>query len=156
MNALCIAVAVRVSALTLTGSALALPTANAADAPAAPPALAGNSTSAPQEGSIPFARRNIFDWVADGDKGIWVQAIGRQWYYGTFLSPCLELQFRNGVGFRFGPSGELDKWGAVVVPHYPECRFTSFTVSNGPPRAKKKAPSAQATTPSPSPGAAVP
>jgi hypothetical protein len=151
MNTLCIAVGV--SAFSLLGSAFALRTADAAEAA---PALAGNSARATAEASIPFARRSISDWVADGDKGIWVQGSGRQWYYGSFLSPCLDLPFRNGVGFRFGPGGELDKWGAVIVPHYPQCLFKSFVVSDGPPRAKKKTQPPAATKPPPPPSAAPP
>jgi hypothetical protein len=147
MNTWCMAVGAGV--LSLLGSALAPRSADAADASSAPPALTGNPTSTPAEAEIPFARRNIFDWVADGYKGIWVQAIGKQWYYGTFLSPCYDLPFREGVAFRFGPGGELDKWGAVIVPHYPECLFKSFTLSDGPPRAKKKTQSPPAPAPAP-------
>jgi hypothetical protein len=93
-------------------------------------------------GSIAFASRNIFTWQADGEKGIWVQAIGHQWYYGAFMSACTGIQFRDGVGFKFGPAGELDRWGAVLVPHVPECFFKSFTVSTGPPPKKAPAPAA--------------
>jgi hypothetical protein len=116
--------------------------AHAADA-APPSALAGTPQAAPApEASLPFARRNIWNWEADGEKGIWVQAIGHQWYYGKFLAPCTDLPFRIGVHFRFGPSGELDKWSAVVVPHYPVCSFISFTSSDGPPKKGKKPPAA--------------
>jgi hypothetical protein len=109
----------------------------------------------PPEASIAFARKNIWNWQADGDRGIWVQSLDHQWYYGAFLAPCIDLPFRQGVGFRFGPSGELDKFGAVVVRHYPECVFKSFTRSDGPPHAKKAKPSAGAPV-APAPTAAAP
>jgi hypothetical protein len=131
MNALRI-VAITGAAFGLNASVLA------ADTPTAP---------AP-EASLAFARQNIWNWEADGEKGIWVQAIGHQWYYAKFLAPCTDLPFRQGAHFRFGPAGELDKWGAIIIPHWPECTFTSFTLSDGPPHPKKKGkpPSAAATT----------
>jgi hypothetical protein len=127
------------AAVSVSVPALGLRAASAVDAPSAAPAQA----------SLSFASTNIFTWESDGEKGIWVQAIGHQWYYGTFMSPCTGLQFHNGVHFRFGPNGELDRWGAVIVPHVPECFFKSFTVSDGPPTLKKaKPPAVTAPTPS--------
>jgi hypothetical protein len=92
--------------------------------------------------SIPFASRNIFTWQADGEKGIWVQSNSRKWYYGEFMAPCWGVQFREGVRFKFGPAGELDRWGAIIIPDVPECLFKSFTLSPGPPPKKAPAPSA--------------
>jgi hypothetical protein len=153
MNALRI-IAITAAALSVGTSVFAIPAASAADAPA-PPALAGTPTTPPAETSIPFARRNIWNWEADGEKGIWVQAIGRQWYYGKFLSPCTDLPFREGVHFRFGPAGELDEWGAIIMPHLPDCILTSFTLSDGPPHRKKSKPPA-VTAPAPAPPTAAP
>jgi len=151
MNTLRIAI----TATGLIACAFAVNAACAADAPA-PPAVAVTPNTPLPEASIPFARRNIFNWVADGQKGIWVQAIGRQWYYGKFLAPCYDLPFREGVAFRFGPSGELDKWGAVIVRNSPECMFTSFTTSDGPPKPKKKTKPPAPTTPPTAPPPAGP
>jgi hypothetical protein len=99
-----------------------------------------------------FARRNLWNWEADGEKGIWVQGIGHEWYYGKFMAPCFDLPFRDGVSFKFGPSGELDKFSAIVIRRNPPCNFISFTRSDGPPHAKKgKAPAATAPVPSATP-----
>jgi hypothetical protein len=145
MNAVRIAATL---ALSLGSALAAIPIANAADAPSAP-ALAAPPKAT--EAEIPFARKNVWNWQADGEQGIWVQALDHQWYYGKFMTPCIDLPFRIGVGFRYGPQGELDKWGAVIVPHFPECIFTSFTHSDGPPNSKKRKPSAVApATPAPS------
>jgi hypothetical protein len=129
-----------VIALTVVCMLVASSTAFAVDAAPA---------AAPSEASIPFARKNIWNWQADGDRGIWVQSLDHQWYYGTFMASCIDLPFRQGVGFRYGPSGELDKFGAVIVRHYPECVFKSFTRSDGPPKTKKGKPPAVAPAPSP-------
>jgi hypothetical protein len=137
-------------AIIAVASLISLPEVQAADAPPSPPPALASLPNAPAlpEATLPFARRSIWNWEADGQKGIWVEALGHQWYYGKFLSPCTELPFRNGVHFRFGPSGELDKWSAIIVPHYPECSFISFIRSDGPPRNVKKPP---AVVPAPTP-----
>ena len=135
--------ALRTTALALTVASVLVSSSAALAADAVPAA-------APPEASIPFARKNIWNWQADGEKGIWVQSLDHQWYYGTFMSPCIDLPFKLGVGFRYGAAGELDKFGAVIVRHFPECWFKSFTHSEGPPKAKKGKPSA------PAPGAPAP
>lgn len=122
-----------VLALSVAGLSLGTFPADGSDAVAAPPATAA---------SIPFAADNIFNWQADGEKGIWVQAVNRKWYYGTFMSPCNGMPFREGVHFKLAPSGELDRWGAVIIPHYPGCFFKTFVQSNGPPDSKKIKPPA--------------
>lgn len=104
----------------------------------------------PAEASLAFARKNIWNWEADGQQGIWVQDIGHQWYYGKFMAPCIDLPFREGLDFRFGPSGELDKFSAIVIRHEPPCNFISFTRSDGPPHAHKgRAQAAPAPTAAP-------
>jgi hypothetical protein len=147
--------AFRSAVVVATLSAGALITVSAARAQDAQPptGLAATPNARRPEATLPFARKNIWTWEADGDKGIWVQAIGHQWYYAKFLSPCTDLPFRIGVHFRFGPSGELDKWSAIVVPHYPVCSFISFTLSDGPPKKGKKPPAALPAPAVPSSGA---
>jgi hypothetical protein len=104
--------------------------------------LAGDGAAPSAPALIPFASRNIFTWEADGEKGIWVQSIGRRWYYAEFMSPCTGIQFRTGVRYKFGPAGKLDRWGAVIVPHVSECFFKSFSVSAGPQANKPSTPAA--------------
>ncbi len=85
------------------------------------------------EPSIPFANNGgIFDWRADGTRGIWLQAIGGKWYYGTFVSPCMGLNFAETVGFKTNPSGSFDHWSTVLVHNEIPCRLTSFTESEAP------------------------
>ena len=96
------------------------------------------------EATIPFAEHRIYTWEADGDKGLWVQTTDRKWYYGKFMSPCFGLQFREGLRFKFGPSGELDRWGEILRVDHTNCSFTSFVTSLGPPRPQKTAPAAPA------------
>jgi hypothetical protein len=100
-------------------------------------ALAANAPAPGQSASIAFASKTVRDWRPDGDKGIWVQANGNNWYYGAFDFPCQGLEFKIGVRFLYGPNGELDKWGGIETHEAGRCRFKSFETSAGPPRPVK-------------------
>lgn len=92
------------------------------------------STSRPGDASIPFADHGgITDWHADGTRGIWVQGVHRDWFYGTFMTACTGLDHAGAVGFVTNPSGDLDHWSYVVIRGTPPCHFVSFTTSAAPP-----------------------
>lgn len=97
-------------------------------------------SNAPQRSaSIAFANHGgIWNWEADRDKGLWVQANDRQWYYATFMGPCSGLDFANAIGFDTGPIGSLDRWSSVLVPRWGKCTFRSFEPSDGPPKKHSK------------------
>lgn len=107
--------------------------------------------------SIPFADHGgIRNWEADRDVGIWVQDIHRKWYYATFLGPCQELRFAEGVAFITGPTGTLDRFSALRV-RGERCVFSSFDESKGPPPGKKsKKPAPQVTKEAPKDAAPAP
>ena len=147
----------KVPALLLVGTGLAVADASEAPVPPAatapPPVLFATpppATVPPPQASIPFAsmQGSIRDWQADEDKGVWIQANGKRWYYATFFSPCRSLQFENAVGFMPGSSGTLDRWGALYTPSTGKCQFTSLVASSGPPpKPRKKAGPSQAPGP---------
>lgn len=90
--------------------------------------------AAKRDASIAFANRgSIWDWRANGQKGLWVQSNDRKWYYATFMGPCVGLNFANSIGFDTGPMGSLDRWSSVIVPRWGKCTFSSFEPSDGPP-----------------------
>ncbi|HEX9140509.1 MAG TPA: hypothetical protein VF848_12020 [Steroidobacteraceae bacterium] len=128
---------------------VALASRGAAASPPEPPPIG-------TEASIPFAEHRIYTWEADGDKGLWVQTTDRKWYYGKFMSPCFGLQFREGLRFKFGPSGELDHWGEILRVNHTNCSFSSFVTSLGPPRPQKPAPAAPPQTTQPAQPAVAP
>jgi hypothetical protein len=92
-----------------------------------------------KETRIPFiAFRNLYNFEADSDKGVWLQTQSRRWYYAAVLGPCLGLSFaqRIGVDTRFG-GNQLDRTGTLLVDGQ-RCQLTSLTASNGPPPKVKK------------------
>jgi len=125
---------------------------------AAPVLSAPSARPAGENASIPFASHGgIRDWEADGTQGLWVQGRDGSWYYGKFTFPCTGLPFKIGLQFKFGPSGELDRWGEVHTREAGRCLFQSFVTSAGPPKVKKTDKSMLPATPaaeSAPPGAA--
>lgn len=104
-------------------------------------ALTGSAVaaSAAPDASIPFANHGgIRDWRADGDRGVWVQDVHRNWYYAKLMGPCIGLNFAQSIGFDTQPLGRFDKWSAIVVPGSGRCVVQTFTPSLGP-RADKAA-----------------
>src|SRR5262245_54634578 len=81
------------------------------------------------EAEIHFANLGgIWDWRADGDKGLYVQGRDRQWYYATLMSPCFDLPFAERVGFVTEPGGDFDKFSAILVNHH-DCQVISLVKS---------------------------
>ncbi|MFO7325934.1 MAG: DUF6491 family protein [Pseudomonadota bacterium] len=87
------------------------------------------------EASVPFAnqRSTIRTWQADGTRGIWVEDLHGNWYYGRFHGPCVGLPFATAVGFRTGSTGQLDRFSSVVVPGEGRCALASFVSTTEPP-----------------------
>ena len=97
-------------------------------------AVFGVSTAnARVEPSIPFANHGgIYDWRANGTKGIWVEGADRQWYYGTFFGTCWGLDTAFRVGFVPEATGEFSRWSSIVVPHENRCQLSTFQPSDAP------------------------
>jgi hypothetical protein len=113
---------------------------------AAPLLMAGGSLSAApvqakaeSEASIPFVNHGgVWNWQADGSRGLYVQDQHRRWYYAKLMSNCYDLPFANAVGFETRGIDTLDRFGTVIVRGQ-RCPIVSFTRSDGPPvKAKKK------------------
>jgi hypothetical protein len=91
-----------------------------------------NAAEAGSSAQIPFADLGgITNWEADGDRGLYIQARDRKWYYASFMGPCIGLEFRDRVGFVTEPGGELDKFSSVLVGDQ-RCYFKSFAPSRPP------------------------
>lgn len=92
------------------------------------------------EASIPFVNSSsaVRDWQADGVNGLWVQDAHKQWYYATFIGPCLGLDFALSVGFENRALDTLDRFSTVVVPGEGRCAIQSFKKSEAPPKRKER------------------
>jgi len=102
------------------------------------PAMAAPQQPASGEASIPFVNHGgVWNWQADGSRGVYVQDQHRQWYYAKLMSNCFDLPFANSIGFETRGIDTLDRFGTLVVRGQ-HCPITSFTYSAGPPARTKK------------------
>ena len=124
--------------LALSLAALLLPlSAAAAIEPAEEPRALG------VEASIVFpSDSSIRNWQADRDRGIWIQDRRRNWYYGTFIGICRDVDFAHAIGVETRGAGRLDKFASIIV-RGERCPLTSF-VTSGPPPSKEERTAARA------------
>ena len=79
------------------------------------------------------------DWLADGEQGLWLQAIDLRWFYARFTHACHGLTATNSLSFDTRGSDTIDSRSAVVVPGSGRCTVLSFLPSTGPPKSRKAA-----------------
>lgn len=121
---------IRLLALFLAAS-LSLAVATADGAERAEPELGVESSiMLPSDSSI----RN---WQADGDRGIWVQARGGRWYYGTFAGLCFEIDSALAIAVDTRGLSRLDRFSTILV-RGERCPLSSFVTSAPPPSKKDK------------------
>jgi hypothetical protein len=92
-----------------------------------------------KETSIPFiAFRNLYNFEADSDRGVYLQDQSRRWYYARVIGPCTALPFavKIGVDTRFN-GDRLDRTGTLLVDR-DRCPIDSLTASEGPPKKTKR------------------
>jgi len=76
----------------------------------------------------------LSDWVADGERGLWIQAVDLRWFYARFVHRCHGLGATNSVQFDMRGSGHIDSRSAVIIPGSGRCALLSFMPSHGPPK----------------------
>ena len=79
-------------------------------------------------------RSRLRDWLADGERGLWVQAVDLRWFYARFVHACHGLGTTNSLQFDTRGSGKIDSRSAVLVPGTARCTLVSFAPSHGPPQ----------------------
>jgi hypothetical protein len=72
------------------------------------------------------------DWLADGERGLWIQAGDLKWFYARFAHACQGLSATNSVLFDTRGSDNIDGSSAVVVPGGGRCMVLTFVPSEGP------------------------
>jgi len=75
-------------------------------------------------------------WLADGERGLWIQAIDLRWFYARFTHACHGLSATNSLSFDMRGSDTIDSTSAVVVPGSGRCTVLSFLPSQGPPQSR--------------------
>jgi hypothetical protein len=81
-------------------------------------------------------RTRLRDWLADGERGLWLQAVDLRWFYARFAHACHGLGATNSLSFDTRGSDKIDGSSAVVVPGSGRCTVLSFLPSHGPPQSR--------------------
>jgi hypothetical protein len=92
--------------------------------------------SNPADGSTPDTlvnRAEMINWLADGERGLWIQGHDLKWFYARFTGACQGLSSTNSLVFDTRASGNIDKASVVTVPAGGRCRLRSLVPSGGPP-----------------------
>jgi len=76
------------------------------------------------------------DWLADGERGLWLQAVDLRWFYARFAHACHGLSVTNSLSFETRAPDKIDSRSAVVVPGSGRCSLMSFVPSHGPPQGR--------------------
>ena len=91
--------------------------------------------STPADASAPAAFVNhaeMINWLADGERGLWIQGRDRKWFYARFTAVCQGVNSTNSLTF-ITRASRIDRTSSVTVPAGRRCRLRSLVPSRGPP-----------------------
>jgi len=77
-------------------------------------------------------RADMHNWLADGERGLWIQGGNAEWFYARFSTACHGLNSTNSLVFDTGSSGNIDRTSSVVLPGGGRCAMQTFAPSAGP------------------------
>ena len=103
--------------------------------------LAGLTVNLRESGADPapsaapsVSRADLVNWLADSERGLWVQAGNAKWFYARFAHICPGLQATNSLAFETGAANRIDRTISVTVSGQRRCRVQSLVPSSGPPK----------------------
>jgi hypothetical protein len=77
---------------------------------------------------------DLMNWLADGERGLWIQVNNLRWFYARFAGVCHGLNSTNSLVFDTRASTKVDRTSSVVVPGRGPCRVQTLVPSSGPPK----------------------
>jgi hypothetical protein len=78
-------------------------------------------------------RGEMINWLADGERGLWIQVRSYNWFYARFTGACQGVHSTNSLVFNTSASGNIDRTSSVTLPAGEQCRLRSLAPSVGPP-----------------------
>lgn len=103
--------------------------------------LAGLTTNLRESGADPapaaapsVSHTDMLNWLADGQRGLWVQAGNSKWFYARFANVCSGLQSTNSLALETGASNRIDQTSSVIVSGHRRCKVQTLVPSSGPPK----------------------
>jgi len=84
--------------------------------------------------AAPFVNRSeMLMWLADGERGLWIQARNLRWVYARFSGICHGVSATNSLVFETGESGKIGRHSSILLPGHLRCAVQTLTRSEGPP-----------------------
>jgi hypothetical protein len=77
---------------------------------------------------------DMLNWLADGQRGLWIQAGNSKWFYARFANICPGLQSTNSLVFETGASNRIDRTSSIFVSGQQRCKVQTLIASDGPPK----------------------
>ena len=78
-------------------------------------------------------RAEMIYWLADGERGLWIQTRDLKWFYAAFKGVCQGVNSTNSLTFGTSALGNIDRTSSVTVSAGGRCRLRSLVPSAGPP-----------------------
>lgn len=104
-------------------------------------ALANASLAVAVADSVPAAatssnvsRAEMIKWLADGERGLWIETSNLKWFYARLTRVCSGLSATNSLVFNTVPSGSIDRRTTIAVPGGARCSVRSIAFSGEPPK----------------------
>ena len=93
-------------------------------------ALADTPATTTRETYIPNTA-GFLEWVADGERGVYIRGDTGRWYYARTKAPCPRLKSTTALSFQT-TNGDLDRFGSLRIRNW-RCPLLSVVESGPPP-----------------------
>lgn len=96
----------------------------------------GDTLSAPaaRPAGAAVSRAEMLRWLADGERGIWIQTRNLKWFYGRFRANCSGLNATNSIVFDPGTPDKIKPMTTIAIPGRGRCTVRTIASSAGPPK----------------------
>lgn len=86
-------------------------------------------TAAANPSGVSVGPDDLVQWLADGERGLWIHANTHEWFYARFASGCHEIGTTNSIVLETDASGHMNGISSVTMPTGTQCRPHSLAPS---------------------------
>ena len=87
--------------------------------------------------SIALIKRDeMINWLADRERGVWIQVGELKWFYARFADICPGLSSTNSLLFETPAAGHIGRTSTIFVPGAGRCMIRTVAPSSGPPETR--------------------
>ena len=78
---------------------------------------------------LSISRDEMVYWLADGERGLWIQVNTLDWFYARFASGCHGIDKTKSMVFETDASGSIDGRSSVIMPGGTRCGLHNLAPS---------------------------